>query len=370
MPGKKIINLGCSKLELNDLGHNVNDQFVSWYQSMFGVSAIDMGRFKTNSYAYFNYVENETDKFIKHDSYFNNFTPAWSSLINQKRFTGAEDIWKAALEIALEWEKERHLRIHKGTPYYFWAVTCFLTEDLERGFWLMNQALIEDIITFENNEPDTPAKFFLYFEPKVAQQFFRKKLLEIKEFLNNRLIKNYSTSRSRTFDYSLFESKFLKNPQITKDVKFHFNLNVFRLEKILKQQKPHEKNTIASLLCLEIIFDLCRVFEYLISNGNLFFHVKFFACRYKATTIITNLQNSNDFKTPDFMNTLNQILGGTYKINNSSLDEIEKDILITFGFRNFGAHRIEENKLIINNFESIVQSVLNSIFLAIELKRS
>ena len=55
-------------------------------------------------------------------------------------------------------------------------------------------------------------------------------------------------------------------------------------------------------------------------------------------------------------------------MNNKSLDDLEEDILITYGFRNFGAHKIEENKLIINHFETIVKSILNSIFLAIELR--
>lgn len=368
MPKEFIINIGVNKILLKDLGHNVNDQFVSWYQSMFGLPAINMEHFKTNSHAYFNFVDGENNKFERHDSYFNNFTPVWFSLINQKRFAEAENIWREALEITSEWEKERGLRVHKGTPYYFWAVTCFLNEDLETGFWLMNQALIEDIITYRNDEPDTPAKFFLYFEPAPQHQFFRNKLVEIKDFLDKKLIKDYSNSRNRCFDYSLFENKFLKNRDIIKDVKFHFNLNVFRLKKILNQQKPDAKNTIASLLYLEILFDLCRVFEYLITCSDLFSSVKSFASKYKPNSVINNLQNSNEFKTADFMDTLTKILNGTYKINNYNLDEIEKDILITFGFRNFGAHKIEENELIITNFEIIAQSILNSIFLAIELK--
>ena len=241
MSEKLIINIGGNKILLNDLGHNVNEQFVSWYQSMLGLPAINMEHFKTNSHAYFNYVEGEDNKFERHDSYFNNFTSVWISLINQKRFAEAENIWREALEITLEWEKERGLRVHKGTPYYFWAVTCFLNEDLETGFWLMNQALIEDIITSRNDEPNTPAKFFLYFETIPQQQFFRNKLLEIKDFLDKKLIKNYSNSRDRPFDYLSFENKFLKNQEIIKDVKFHFNLNVFRLKKILNQQKPDAK---------------------------------------------------------------------------------------------------------------------------------
>lgn len=75
---------------------------------------------------------------------------------------------------------------------------------------------------------------------------------------------------------------------------------------------------------------------------NLFRDITSFALKYKPNSVIRNLQNATEFNTANFMNTLTLILDGTYKINNSNLDEIEKDILITYGFRNFGAHKIEE----------------------------
>lgn len=370
MKKKEItLNFGANEFKYIDLEHpNANDAFASYYQSMFGIPAIDMKLFENSSEAFFNSIEKEKDKFSKHDLYFNNFTPVWINLIQQKRFAEAEKIWRDSLDIVFRWENYRKLRIHKGTPYYFWAVTCFLAEDIDKGFWLMNQAYIEDKITHNLEEPDTPSRYFLHFETSQEQQFFRDKLLQIKEFLSKKLIEDYSSNRNRTFDYGIFENKFLKDPHITKDVKFHFNLNIFRLERILRQTKPDERNTVASLLYLEIIFDLCRVFEYLIKSSDLFGSVKSFASKYKNDSVVKDIQNSEDFNTTNFMATLNQILSGSYKINNSSLDEVEKDILISFGFRNFGAHKIEENKLIVNNFETIVKSILNSIFLAIELK--
>jgi hypothetical protein len=365
------LNFGTKEFKFIDLEHpNANNAFASYYQSMFGIPAIDMQSFETSSEAYFNSIEDKEDKFLKHDLYFNNFTPVWLNLIQQRRFTEAEKIWRDALDIAFRWEKYRKLRIHKGTPYYFWAVTCFLNEDIDKGFWLMNQAYIEDKITHNTEEPDTPSKYFLYFETSQEQQFFRDKLLQIKEFLNKNLIENYSTIRSKTFDYSLFENKFLKNQQISKDVKFHFNLNVFRLERILKQQKPNERNTVASLLYLEIIFDLCRVFEYLIkinSQDKFLDSVKNLAKEYKVNSAILQI-NPSDFNTDNFMTTLENILNNNFQINSSTVDNLEKDILVTYGFRNFGAHKIEENSIIVANFEKIVKSITNSILLAIELK--
>src|SRR3989344_5760644 len=139
------LNFGNNEFKFHDLEHpNMNAAFVSYYQSMFGVPAVDMQSFERSTESYFNSVEEDINKFEKHDSYFNNFTSVWLDLIQQRRFTEAEKIWKDALDIAFRWEKCRKLRIHKGTPYYFWAVTCFLNDDIDKGFWLMNQAYIED----------------------------------------------------------------------------------------------------------------------------------------------------------------------------------------------------------------------------------
>lgn len=365
------LNFGTKEFKYVDLEHpNANEAFATYYQSMFEIPAIDMKSFESSSEAFFNTIEKEENKFLKHDLYFNNFTPVWLNLIQQRRFTEAEKIWKDALDIALRWERYRKLRIHKGTPYYFWAVTCFLNDDIDNGFWLMNQAYIEDKITHNTEEPDTPSRYFLHFETSQEQQFFRDKLLHIKDFLNQKLT-DYSSSRNRPFDYNIFESKFLKDQQTIKDVKFHLNLNIFRLEKILRKTKPDEKNTIASLLYSEIIFDLCRVFEYLIKNQtreNFLEDVRDFSKKYNSNTLLNNFNFGSDFHTNNLINNLGKILGNTYTINNNLPTDLEKDILTAYGLRNFGAHKIEENKLIVNHFEEIVKNILNSIFLAIELR--
>jgi lipopolysaccharide biosynthesis regulator YciM len=66
---------------------------------------------------------------------------------NTEWFFSAEQVWQLAVQIATQWEtlNQSKYRIHKGAAYYFWAVTCILKEDLEKGFLLMHQALEEDM---------------------------------------------------------------------------------------------------------------------------------------------------------------------------------------------------------------------------------
>ena len=370
MTDKKLFfNLGGKNFSIEDLEHPINNEFISLHQSIFGLPAVNINEFKNKSFDFFDKVKNK-DKWELQDKYFNNFTIIWRMLLNQRKFIEAEEIWKLSLDIASEWEKKKQERIHKGTPYYFWAVTCFLNDDIDKGFWLMNQAYLEDVSTHKIEEPNTPAKYFLYFDTLPKEQFFKSKLDEIKEFLLKYFIETYKLSRTRSFSYNGFENKFLKEKNIHREIKFHFNLSIFRLEKILnKFPKISNKNTISSLFYLEIIFDLCRVLEFLIKNpnrDNFSEDIKDLAKKYNNTTQIVNV-NSPDFHTNNFMKTLQDILNSNYLIDGSIPDNLESDILISYGFRNFGAHRIEEHSLIVNNFDKIIRSIMNTIFLSIEL---
>ena len=64
-------------------------------------------------------------------------------LLLQGSFFYAEQLWQIVIEkIVKVWEnKDRNKEIHKGSAYYFWAITCILKEDFEKGFLLMHKAL-------------------------------------------------------------------------------------------------------------------------------------------------------------------------------------------------------------------------------------
>ena len=117
-----------------------------------------------------------------HDPFFGSFTIIWRFFLHQGRFRACELVWDLALKIAYEWEDKHGKRIHKGTPYYFWGVTCILNGDLEKGFLLMHQALEEDKKTFDVDSPTTPAYAFVTLDYEKQDQFFRHKVEEIKDY--------------------------------------------------------------------------------------------------------------------------------------------------------------------------------------------
>ncbi len=65
----------------------------------------------------------------------------------------------------------------------------------------------------------------------------------------------------------------------------------------------------------------------------------------------------------DFSGTLKTLLKRTYS---TPLSEIENDFAITYGIRNFGAHKIENQPYLYNNMPKIAQSILNSMFYTVD----
>ncbi|MHA1591390.1 MAG: hypothetical protein ACTSUP_02835 [Candidatus Heimdallarchaeaceae archaeon] len=354
-------------------------------------------------------------RYVQHDLFFSSLTPWWSFWIHQEKYRKAEEIWSTVIRIAQEWESSNNEHVHKGTAFYFWAVTCFEQDDIERGFLLMNEAYLEDVVAKrkESELQKAPASLFLRFVVSEKAQFYRKKLEDIKDFLANNLIRHYSSSRKRNFTFSDFEDKFLKSKEFGTPIKFHFNLYLFMLEKIVNRGPPiRDKNTIASVFYLGVLFGFCKGFEKILNpkqglkkaitnlaedyknllrfpvskgknsslNGcirtikiailKIFKRISNFIKKYVLEIPLEPKFGDfeyNDFKPKNRINTLRLLITSNYSHKGYHLDAMERDLLVSYVIRNAGAHEIFEDPFLVQEFPKIIKSVLNSIMLAIEL---
>jgi len=194
------------------------------------------------------YFDQNLDNYGAHDAFFNQLTIPWQFFLNQGRFRAAEQLWNLALKIAYDWQsKNQNKRIHKGTPYYFCGVTCILNGDLEKGFFLMHQALEEDKETHKTLTPGGPAFCFVALDYQEQNQFFRPKVEEIAKFVEEKL-NIYRSSRVGILTLSDFKSKFLEEPAL-QEVVFYFVFELFRLKKLLTEiDQRLTQNVFISLL--------------------------------------------------------------------------------------------------------------------------
>ena len=323
------------------------------------------------------------DKQKQHDGFFEKFTNSWVTLIQQERHKDAERVWAKALEIAAVYETEHKNSIHKGTPYYFWGMTCILGGDLDIGFHLMHQALEEDKknskATGNASFNGTPAYAFVKMDYLNQNQAFRSKVMEVATFVNG-MLQRYQKSISGMLDIGVLRTKVLENDSLG-DVPFFLVYNFFRLKKLLDAKKEIRQNDFASLLQVQTILGFCIVAEELLRNVWVKKESKgkqesstwpVYLGMFASENSLPNLTQDEAGKingkfSDDFNEALKVLLasGYTYK-NGNKPSPIEEDLLILYGFRNTGAHDLNSKKLVYENFEKISQKVLDALFFIIE----
>jgi hypothetical protein len=323
-------------------------------------------------------IEQAANNFFKvgqspaeHDSFFGRFTPIWFDLIQKRRYFEAVSMWNPPLLFAYKWEEnnEPH-RIHKGTPYYFLGVTAILNNELENGFLLMHQALEEDK-RITKTIPQSPAYFFVTLDYKQQNQFFRQKVEEISNYLALR-IGAYGTSRNGALTLDQFKTKFLESQDLTEEV-FLFVFTLFEIHKMLfATDERLKKNVFSSLIHARILSNLCLILDKAIEHKNpkkgttrLYISDEIKLLSTKATSSIDEdaIGRINASFGKDFAQTLTEILTSTYQL---PLSDIERDLAIAYGIRNFGAHRIEDQPVLYSNFAELSQRLMNTLFFAVE----
>jgi len=187
----------------------MDQAFVDLHAAYLSNQPLQWERFKEQAITFFDQNYNNSKAT---EIFFQNFTIIWKRFLNDGLWDQAENIWRLALEPAIEWEdKNKGKRMHKGGPYYFWGMTAIQRGDIDRGYALMHQALKEDAITHKKKNPDTPALAFASLNYLKVDQAFRQWVVLEAQYLDGQ-IERYCLLHQRTFTLEDFKSKYLEIP--------------------------------------------------------------------------------------------------------------------------------------------------------------
>jgi hypothetical protein len=324
-------------------------------------------------------LEEAVNKYFKtgqgaaeHDAFFGRFTPIWMDLVRKRRYFEAISLWNSALLFSYRWEeKNKPNLIHKGTPYYFLGVTAILNNELENGFLLMHQAMKEDKRQSPTAAPKTPAYFFVTLDFKKQEQFFKPKVEEISDYLSKK-ITIYQKTRAGALTLDQFKAKFLECPDLAEEV-FLFVYNLFQIHKmIFYTDKCLKKNTFSALIHAGVLSSLCLILDKVVENKNplkgtrklyISNEVKLLSGLLTSSINDAAVGTINGSFSTNFSTTLIEILHSKYVLNLSKQDN---DFALAYGIRNFGAHRIEDQPVIYDNFPALSQRLMNNLFFAVE----
>ena len=193
------------------LGQSMDEAFDRLYDSLFGGVSPNLEDFREAALKYFDTVSGDS---TRQDEYFVCFTPVWNFYLADGKRGDAEGLWRLALDPVLLWQNANPGQfIHKGTAYYFWAMTALLQGGIDRGYILMHQAFAEDCRTSGNPRPYTPAFAFVSLESDEPNQAFKDWVQEQARFLDG-FVKDYSATFSRPFTIDEFRKRYLRNPPV------------------------------------------------------------------------------------------------------------------------------------------------------------
>ncbi len=371
-PAKIVYNIAGRAVELWDLGAPLMPDFFDLYRSHYVNVPFDPSSLITNTYPFFD-ANCQNVQMLDH--YFENYTSLWTELMNEGKFLEAARLLAAfPLRMAYYWENTNSKPLHKGTPYYFVGVSKIASDDLDEGFLYMHQALEEDKRTFGTLQPQTPAFFFVTLDYSTQNQFFYPRVIQASSYLEQRL-DFYRKSSGSTLTLDEFKKRFLSQVQLQEAI-FHF---VALQHKLLAQSyldKRLKLNTMSSLHESNLLFSLILTVDAAIknkdpnSNHHLFRQLLVFLGQSSSPSLsvrdgdLTRL--TGEFES-DFGKTLEDLLNSRYvPSSGTKFSAIEEDVGIAHGLRNFGAHRVEYQASIVNNFDSILQRMFNLLFFTVE----
>jgi hypothetical protein len=364
-----LFNLRGTNFTIVDSGSVLNAEFVKLYEQFLDNQPSNHLDFDKAAIEYF---DTRIKELPFNEDFFTSFTSIWRFFTETHRFQEAESVWGFALDTVKQWEQSNSPKvIHKGTPYYFLAVTVILSGDIDRGFLLMHQALEEDKNNSGGFEKELPAYAFVTLNYQKQDQAFRSEVLDTAKYLES-LIDKYRNKYSSSLTLEEFRSRFFNIPSLNESI----FLLVFILTKVKNLSRKTElalrKNAFAGLFETGILFDLCLVIDSTLhhKNATQYRYIEQMEFLSKSCGFTLNNPRLGELNTGfnhNFTKMITDILNETWTFQDGShLSLPEINLALSYGLRNFSAHKIVSVPVIYQRFEDIFQRVINVLFLSVE----
>ena len=353
---------------ISKIGYPLEALFEKFYKDAFAQRSLPWDEIADAAREYFDRNPTSADA---HDGFFNNFISLWMILRERDQLSLAQNLWDQALKPALAWEKAHPgQRLHKGTPYYFWAMTALLRGDIDSGYLVIHKAVQEDVDTHKQPAPITPGYRLVTLDDTDPRQAFYPWVATQAKYLHE-LLDTYNARYGRAFTIVELRTKFLTDLGLLDSV-FLFTYTLARLMNIVKTVPDEVRtNAFAGQLELNLLFDLTLVIDEAIKkkDGKKYFHEH-------AAHLLQNVNHSlrpdqiheqlNRLFQNDFDRTLREALDETLTLPQTQLDHVQCDVALAYGIRNHAAHNIDSSRTVWERFLEVQQALFRVFFATID----
>lgn len=302
-------------------------------------------------------------------------------LKNAGRYFHACYYWLKILSFVYEGERKNNVQVHKGHPYYFLAFYYLLNGDIETGFIYAYNAIKEDeLIGKYCPELGYPQKAPVYSTVFLVDNPMNRMIALVKDFRKelNFLISSYNKEFNKKFKIKDFDKKFLQNESNInlEGTRYLFTFIFWSLEELKKKIKPEiQINEFSKLRNLSWIFNLCLIIDKIL-EANPKIGYKYMGKNVeKLLTKHLKLLSKNDLekakkechweKDPDEV--LRFLLPMNLKIGSKKIPKLAIHYLIAWRLRNYGGHKIQQQKCLVENSEEIFQILIRCIISSVDL---
>lgn len=168
----------------------------------------------------------------------------------------------------------------------------------------------------------------------------------------------------------------MQNPNLIEQV-FMFVFELFHVKKLLSENKQGlTQNVYGSMLMVQSIFTFTllvnNIIKYKYNNQDphkqqFLDLLVFLSGKENLKLDKSKFVEVNEMFTNNFHRTLDNLINSRQVSKTAKLQTIEKDIAISYGFRNSAAHKIKDRPYVHENFNKIIDRIFNVFFLAVQV---
>ena len=358
------------RFPVSRLGNTMDAAFDTLYEQFVARQPVDWARFHAAALAFFDAAIGRPDA---HDAYFTSFTPLWTGILATNNYLAAEQFWQQALAPAWAWEESHPgLWIHKGTPYYFWAMTCLIHDDVDNGYVLMHKGVEEDVRTNNPQEArNRPGYYLVSLDAHQERQAFRVWVTTQAEFFND-LLQSYRTTYQATLGVDDVRQRFLLTfPE--NETPFLLTYTAARLRNLAILPSHATRNAFAGQVELNILFDVATVIDVAIKahshnlTGTFIDQAEYLLGTIGHRLTINQLRQINKQFIRDFDQTMQRALDGRIVLRDGTvLNRYQSDVALAYGIRNRGGHQTSAAPTIWTRFHDVRDAMFRVLGMTID----
>jgi hypothetical protein len=289
------------------------------------------------------------------------------------------------LKLVQNWEATNG-PIHKGTPYYFLAETYLAQGDIPSAYIYFFNAIEQDKTNFPAISKDyrTGAAYLTTsLVDNINNALYLQVVVPLRAFLQN-YITQFNAVTGEAITIQMVDQRFLQEDNFEDEKRFF----VAAIHEIYHLAPLNSTNLInndySKLKISDTLFNLCLIVDQILEKrflatatrhdrkmANALYQL---ALHLRWTTAATD-RNGGEFVshvtpllndgTPDQV--LPSILNGVATLNGNTLTEKQKAVFLAYKLRNFNAHNIEGQSILVTRYPDILSCIMNAFLVAVSV---